>query len=114
MDHSSCLELDDGAREERSKKEISHRKARHRPRFALRGWAGTSPTSPLLVVVRENVARTSGRSACPLACRASEVLHESPQHPRAHSSLPSPGSTRWILQRSSACENRLSRSSALA
>jgi len=68
--------------EERSKEEISHRKARHRPRFALRGCAGTSPTSALLVVVREHVACTSGRSACTHARRVSGVLHESAQHQR--------------------------------
>src|SRR5256885_15416637 len=40
---------------ERSKEEISHRKARHRPRCVLRGCAGTLPTSVHLVVVREPV-----------------------------------------------------------
>src|SRR5215471_18073854 len=74
---------------ERSKEQISDRKARRRPRPARRGCAERLPTFGLVAGGCEQFSCTSEWFACRHECLISIILPESFQHPRAGCSSPS-------------------------
>jgi hypothetical protein len=89
MDHPSRFQFSDEEGKERPKEQVSHRKARHRPRYSPRDCAGTGTTSDL-------VAPGCVPSSCPSEWFASTrvspispVPRQCAQLPRADCSSPS-------------------------
>jgi hypothetical protein len=89
MDHPSRFQFYEEEGKERPKEKVSHRKARHRPRYAPRDCGGTCTTVDLVASGGIASSCTSQWFAYPRVSPISIVLRACAQLPRADCSSPS-------------------------